>query len=235
MTTEEIPEVCFETGEHVEGAIRGVVLSFHGLGPPPLREAPSDEELALARAGFLFVFPYCGPWTWMNRATREFVDDLVDAIYRRHALENSVPLVAMGGSMGGLASLLYARYARRKVARAVAVCPVCDLASHFHERPDLPRTIRYAFRGREESFEELLREHSPVEQAAAMPDIPYHITHTTGDPAVNKEIHSDKLVARMRERGLAVEYVEIESDAHCGPLPDEANATRMGFVMGAIK
>ena len=136
--------------------------------------------------------------------------------------------------MGGLASLLYARYARRAVSRAVAICPVCDLEAHFGERPDLPRTIHFAFRGRHEDLPTLLREHSPLEQVAAMPDIPYHITHTTSDPAVNKSLHSDRLVARMWDRDLRVEYVEIESTVHCGPLPPEANAGRMRFLQAAF-
>jgi hypothetical protein len=62
-----IPKVCFETSAYVSGSIRSVVLSFHGIGAPPLRETPNDEELELARAGILVVYPYCGPWTWMNR------------------------------------------------------------------------------------------------------------------------------------------------------------------------
>ena len=69
---------------------------------------------------------------------------------RQFALEDkidaSVPLIIAGGSMGGQASLLYTRYSSHPITACFANFPVCDVEYHFTERPDLPATMRYAYR-----------------------------------------------------------------------------------------
>ena len=233
MNAKVIKEVAWVGEEYVRGAIRGVVLSFHGLGGG-LKSAPGTEELEWARNGGLVVYPYYGPWAWMNRQARAMVDELVEAVYAAHGLSGSAPLICTGGSMGGQASLLYTRYARRRVSACLANCPVCDLKYHFHERPDLPPTIRHALLGYEGSLDSLLAEHSPLHQAGAMPDIPYRIIHGGKDTAVSKPHHSDKMVAAMRGRKLNVEYVEVPEMGHCGPLPMDVIQQDVAFVAAAI-
>jgi dipeptidyl aminopeptidase/acylaminoacyl peptidase len=105
------------------------------------------------------------------------------------------------------------------VAACAVNCPVCDLRYAFTERPDVPRTIHFAFRGYKESMDALFREHSPVEQARNMPDIPYMIIHGVKDTGVAKVKHSDKLVPLMRKAGLNVEYLEVPEMVHCSPVP----------------
>ena len=219
MDKEQIKQVAWVGDQHVKGPVRGVVLAFHGLGSPGLKTEPATLELAWAEAGGLVVFPYYGPWSWMNRQARAFVDELVEAVYAGYGLSDRTPLIATGGSMGGLSSLLYTRYARRPVAACLAVAPVCDLKFHFSERPDLPPTIRHAFRGYPEDLETLLAEHSPLRQADRMPRIPYLVIHGDKDAAVAKARHSDPLVAAMRGCGLNVEYVEVPGMGHGGPMP----------------
>jgi len=230
MNLEEIKQVAWVADAYLQKPIRGVIFTFHGLGSPELRDKPNDEELEWAKNGLLVVFPYYGPWSWMNRQSRKFVDDLAASVYAAYSLSADIPFLAHGGSMGGFSALLYTRYAKQKISACVAVCPVCDLKHHFTERPDLPRTIRHAFLGYEEDFESLLAEHSPVCQAAGMPHIPYFIIHITGDPAVNKASHSDKLVAKMKEHGLDVTYHEVEGTGHCGPLPQEVKDAKLKFI-----
>ncbi len=229
MNPRVIKEVAWIGEEYVKGPIKGVVLSFHGLGGG-LKSGPGTEELEWARNGGLVVYPYYGPWAWMNRQARAMVDKLVDAIYAAHGLPARIPFICTGGSMGGQASLLYARYARRPVRACLANCPVCDLNYHFHERPDLPPTIRHAFLGYPGSLGSLLAEHSPLHQVAAMPDIPYLIIHGGKDKAVSKRHHSDKLVAAMRKRNMHVTYVEIAAMGHCGPLPLHVMQQSAAFV-----
>jgi dipeptidyl aminopeptidase/acylaminoacyl peptidase len=227
----ELKEVAWIADEFVQQPIRGIIFRFHGLGCPELREKPDEEELEWAKKGFLVVFPYYGPWSWMNRQARKFVDDLAASIYAVYSLSADIPLLVAGGSMGGYSALLYARYAKQKLSGCVAVCPVCDLKYHFTERRGLPRTIRDAFRGYEQDLESLFMEHSPVCQVDAMPPIPYLIIHTTGDAAVSKEHHSDKLAAKMKERGLDVTYIEVPGSGHCGPLPQEVEDAKLKFVL----
>ena len=234
MNQNVIKEVAWVGEEYVRGKIKGVVLSFHGLGGG-LKDGPSIEELEWGRNGGLVVYPYYGPWAWMNRQARAMVDELVDAIYVAHKLPDRTPLICTGGSMGGQASLLYTRYAKRRVSACLANCPVCDMKYHFHERKDLPPTMRHAFLGYAGSLDRLLAEHSPLHQVAAMPDIPYRIIHGGKDKAVSKPHHSDKMVAAMRKRKLDIDYVEVAEMGHCGPLPLEVMQQDVAFVAAAMK
>lgn len=231
MNPKIINEVAWVGREYVQGTIKSVILSFHGLGGG-LKSEPGTEELEWARNGGLVVHPYYGPWAWMNRQARNMVNELVDAVYAVYGLPESIPLICTGGSMGGQASLLYTRYAKRLVRACLANCPVCDLKYHFHERLDLPPTIRHAFLGYPGSFDKLLAEHSPLQQVAGMPDIPYRIIHGGKDMAVSKRHHSDKMVAAMLKRRMDVEYVEVADMGHCGPLPLKVIQHNIEFVAG---
>lgn len=230
MNLTELREVAWISDAFTKQPPRGVALIFHGLGAPPLLEAPREDEQSWINDGYLVVFPYYGPWSWMNRQSRALVDEIVEAVFRLFVLRGDLPVLAVGGSMGGFSALLYTRYAARPIVGCFANCPVCDLGAHFHERPDLPRTIRHAFLGYEESLEDLLAEHSPLQQAAAMPDIPYFIVHSEGDPAVGIGRHSDPLVAAMRERKRDVTYFRVPGDQHCPPLSPEIRRAQLDFL-----
>jgi dipeptidyl aminopeptidase/acylaminoacyl peptidase len=225
-----IKQVAWVGSHYVRKPIRGVILTFHGLGSGALKEQPTTEELAWAEAGGLVVFPYYGPWSWMNRAARRFTDELVDAVYKHYKLPERTPLISTGGSMGGHAALLYARYSKRPVKACLALYPVCDLKYHFTERPDLPRTILYAFRGYPEDRESLFAEHSPLAQVDSMPKIPYLIVHGDKDAAVSKSRHSDRMVAAMRRKKLKVDYVEVPGMGHGGPMPIQVLEKSIRFV-----
>lgn len=217
---------------YVVGEIRGVALSFHGLGHMDEKRYPTTVELEWGRDGWLVVFPYYGPWNWMNRQARAFVDELVDAVYRHFGLDDSLPLVCTGGSMGGLSALLYARYARRPAAACLALFPVCDLKYHFGERPDLPRSICNSLLGYGDDLEALLAEHSPLAQAEAMPDVPYLFLHGDRDEAVNKAAHSDTMVATLRAMGRRVEYVEVPGMGHGTCMPLSVSQRMVDFMKG---
>lgn len=234
MNKKHIKEIAWIGEDYVVGKIKGVVLAFHGLGGG-LKSAPTTEELELGRAGGLVVYPYYGPWSWMNRQSRNMIDELVDAVYAAYGLAESIPLISTGNSMGGQGSLLYTRYAKRRVSACLANCPVCDMKFHFYERPDLPTTMRYAFRGYPESLNACLAEHSPLEQVADMPDIPYRIIHGEKDKLVSKRHHSDKMLAAMRKRRLRVEYIEVPGMGHVAPLPLKVLEGNVSFVASAMK
>jgi dipeptidyl aminopeptidase/acylaminoacyl peptidase len=230
MNKQSIKQSAWVGDAWLKGPVRGLILAFHGLGFGGLKREPSTVELEWAHAGGLVVFPYYGPWSWMNREARAFVDDLVDSVYAAYRLPDEVPLFSTGGSMGGLSSLLYTRYARRPIAACEAIYPVCDLKAHFTERPDLPPTILSAFRGYTEDREALFAEHSPTAQVAGMPDIPYLVIHGDKDGAVNKAKHSDRFVAAMRKRKLDVEYIEVPGMDHGGPTPLAVLVRQIEFV-----
>lgn len=229
-------EVAWIGDEQVKGETNGVVVVFHGLGATEMKQEPTPAEEPWAAAGALLVYPYYGPWSWMNREARAMVDALIGEVYREYQLDpQRVPLLLAGGSMGGGSALLYARYSIHPLAACYANCPVCDLPYHFTERPDLPRTMYHAFGAYGGDMHALLVEHSPLHQADHLPDIDYLIVHGDADPAVKKAAHSDRLVQAMRARGLRVDYQEIPGMGHCGPLPEETTAVINAHVLRALR
>ncbi len=227
-------EVAWVGDEALVGPIRAVRLSFHGLGMNGTY-TPGDDDRRYGASGILTVFPYYGPWSWMNREARAMVDEVVDAVYAEYALPDATPLLLTGGSMGGGSALLYARYARHTPAGVYANCPVCDYTYHFTERPDLPRTFYHAYGHYAGDWQAILQEHSPLHQAAAMPDVPYFILHGDADTSVNKAAHSDRLVPALRARGLQVTYREVPGMGHGGPIPEDVMTEVDGFILGFAK
>ena len=233
MKADKLNQVAWIGDDWVKKPVRGVVLSFHGLGAPAVKTMPSTEELGWAQAGGLVVYPYYGPWSWMNRQARALADDIVDAGYEQFGLNRQLPLIATGGSMGGGSALLYARYAKRPVAACLATVPMCDAVYHFDEREDLPRTFHAAFLGYRGSLKSLLAEHSPLAQVKFMPRIPYQIVAGDKDTAVSKKHHADRMVAAMRWRKLDVTYIEVPKMGHGGPMPVEVIQRNIAFVAAA--
>ena len=234
MNTDKMRAVAWIGERFVRGAVTGVIVDFHGLGAPGLKSVPAYEEQEWADEGGLVVTPYSDAWNWMNRSTRDFVDDLIGAIYREYELASEVPLILTGGSMGGYCALLYARYARHRVSACQAISPVCDLKFHFSERPDLPRTIYHALRGYDDDLDAAFEEHSAIAQTPLLPRVPYMILHGTNDGAVNKAAHSDRMVEAMRARNLEVEYVEVAGMDHTAPLFFNAYRRKIEFVKRAL-
>lgn len=199
--------------------IRGIALSFFGLGGKEMFAEDTDLGLFLAEKGIVLLIPYTNPWSWMNRQAVAYTDELIDVVMAEYGLPEDTPIVSTGGSMGGQSALVYAAYAKRTPAACVVNCPVCDLPYHFTERPDLPRTLYSAFGEYDCSLEEALRSASPLHLALAgkMPDIRYTVFHCEEDKAVNKQMHSDRFVETLP---FAVTYHAVPERGHCD-LPDE--------------
>ena len=194
---------------------RAAILHFHGLNATSLRTEPIAFERTCAEHNVLCIWPYYGPWSWMNLASVRYVDQVLEAACSRAGLSKDAPVLSTGGSMGGLSAIIYTRYARQTPTACFANCPVCDLPFHATERPDLPRTVYLAFAGYECGLEQALQMHSPLHQAQSLPDIPYYVVHGDGDTAVNKAMHSDRFVAALRSNGKRVTYIEVPGMAHC--------------------
>ena len=222
----QLTDIAWVGDALLAGPITGIRVVFHGLGYNGMKVADDEDRLHAAQ-GLLNIFPYYGPWSWMNREARVCIDDLLEETYRTFALRDDVPLLLTGDSMGGGSALLYARYARRPIAAVLANCPACDFTYHFIERPDVARTMYHAFGAYAGEWQEILKEHSPLHQVAYLPDVPYLIIHGDADPAVSKTRHSDPLVAAMRRTGRNVEYHEIPGMGHCGPLPKKGVCGRL--------
>lgn len=204
--------------------IKGIAVDFMGLGGQSRFDEDTSVGKRMAEQGMLYVVPYLNPWAWMNPQAVRTTDEIVDAVLERCGVED-IPLVSAGGSMGGQQALIYARYAKRTPVACVVNCPVCDLPYHYTERPDLPRTLYSAF-GMEdaETLEAAMEKASPLHLAKAgeMPKIDYVLFHCEEDEAVNKQMHSDRLVQAFGE-DYSVEYYAVPKRGHCD-LTDEMRA-----------
>lgn len=195
--------------------IRGIVVSFFGLGGDTMFNEDTEEGRKYAEKGILYLVPYQNPWAWMNKQTIDFADELIDVLFKEYNLQENLPIVSTGGSMGGLSALVYTAYANRTPVACVANCPVCDLPYHFTERPDLPRTLYSAFGMYEGTMEDALRSASPLHLTDKMPVKPnYYIFHCEKDTAVNKQNHSDRFVEKMLSKHK-VEYYAVPERGHC--------------------
>lgn len=199
--------------------IKGIVLFFHGIyemggkGITP----PEVEAKAYGDNGLLYVIPFCGPMSWMNKGVVRIVDDVVDALIEKYNLSPSVPVVSSGMSMGGLGAITFARVSRHRqnICCVASNCPVCDLILFRDHRDDIPRSTFNAFAGYDMPIDDAIRTVSPIEHVSDSPDIPYFIVHCEGDSDVPKAEHSDRLVPRLRDAGYDVTYVSVPERGHC--------------------
>lgn len=233
ITYETIRSFAYLNDKVCKGAIRGIVVNFCGLNNKDMYDEDTNEGVYYGEEGVLYVHPYNNPWSWMNAQAVAYTDEIIDAIFDHFKLPEDTPIVSMGQSMGGLASLVYTRYAKRTPIACISNCPVCDLVYHFTERPDLPRTIYSAFWNEEGELNDILKKYSPVHLAPEMPDAKYYIFHCDKDKSVNLASHSQKFVAAMKECGKGVELEIIPDRGHC-KLTFAANDKRLRLALDYI-
>lgn len=215
ITMENIRRFAYVNDAVCVRPVRGVAVYFPGLNNRDMHDFDPEEGELFGEAGILYVIPYNNPWSWMNRQAVGYTDEIIDVLFRAYDLPENTPVVSMGRSMGGLASLVYTYYAARTPVACVANCPVCDAVYHFTEREDLPRTMYSALYHEEGTLEEALKSISPLHLAEKMPRVRYHIFHCGEDRAVNMQMHSDRFVEVMRKAGQDVTYDIVPGRGHC--------------------
>lgn len=223
ITAENIRSFAYINDKACKRPIRGIAVEFFGLGGQQMFSEDTERGIQLGEKGILYFIPYLNPWAWMNGFAVKETDAILEAIEEKFQIKG-LPLISTGGSMGGLSSLIYTRYAARTPDLCVANCPVCDLPYHYTERPDLPRTLYSAFGDSEKAtLQEAMEDYSPLHlaQRKEMPDIPYTVFHCEKDMAVNKGMHSDRFVAAMQAAGRKVEYIAVPERGHTD-LSEEA-------------
>ena len=208
------------------------MLDFFGLGGTIMHHEDPERGIWFGEQNIVHVVPYYNPWCWMNPQAVAYVDEIIDVLIDHCQLPEDIPIVSSGLSMGGLCALVYTAKAKRTPAACVANCPVCDLPYHFTERPDLPRTLYSAFYHEEGTVEEVLQRFSPLHLAESMPDVPYYIFHCDMDKAVNKELHSDRLIERLK-KNHTVTYHIVPGRGHCD-LTDEMKELYLRYIADSI-
>lgn len=233
ITYDTLRRFAYSNDKICNTPIKGIAISFFGLGETKMFDEDTEEGAEFARKGIIYVIPYNNPWAWMNRQAVNYTDEIIGVLMSRYNLPEDIPIVSTGGSMGGQSALVYTVLAKHTPVACVANCPVCDLPFHFGERPDLPRTLYSAFYNEDGSMEEILKGASPIHLADRMPDIDYYIFHCENDKAVNIKKHSDILVGRMRGR-LNVKYHTLPSGGHC-ELTEEMQKLYFKYICDSIE
>lgn len=233
ITYETIRNFAYVNDKVCRKPIRGIVVYFCGLGNKDMLDDDTNEGIYYGEEGVLYIHPYNNPWSWMNSQAVAYTDEILDVVFAHFDLPDNTPVVSMGQSMGGLASLVYTRYAKHTPVGCIANCPVCDLVYHFTERPDLPRTIYSALWYENEDIGEAMKKYSPLHLAPTMPNAKYYIFHCDRDKSVNLALHSEKFVEAMKECGKDVELEIIRDRGHC-KLTYAANDKRLRLALDYI-
>ena len=220
ITYETLRFYAYSNDKLIKGPVKGIVVSFFGLGGMAMFNGDTPEGVALAAENIIYLVPYNNPWAWMNRQAVAYTDELIDVLAEKYGLPADIPVVSTGGSMGGQSALVYTYYAKCTPVACIANCPVCDLPFHFTERPDLPRTLYSAYFNERGTMQDALESASPLHLADRMPDCEYHIFHCEKDEAVNKQMHSDRFVAAMEKAGRRISYYAVPDRGHCDLTPE---------------
>ncbi len=214
--------------------IKGIAISFMGLGGMTMYDKDSLEGEFYAEKGILYVEPYQNPWSWMNQQAVKYTDEIIDVLIEKHNLGENIPIVSTGLSMGGQSALVYTVKAKHTPVACVANCPVCDVTYHFTERKDLPRTLYSALFYEAGTLEDALKSISPLHLVDKMPKVKYHIFHCDEDMEVNMDAHSKKLVKEFDKRQYDFTFDIVEGRGHCD-LTLEMKRKFAEYVINAIE
>ena len=219
ITCENIRDFAYVNEKLCRKPIRGIVLSFFGLGSCCIYNDDIPEGELYGKEGLLYVAPYTNPWSWMNAAAVAYADEVVDVLIEKYSLPGDIPVVSTGGSMGGQSAFVYSLFSKRTPVACVTDCPVCDAVFHYTERNDLPRTFYSALWNEPGPIEEALKNISPLHLINRLPRIPYFIFYGTADSLVSPEAHVKKFAALMCKNGHDITVCCDEGSEHCNLSP----------------
>ena len=234
MNYENLRSFTYANDTICKKPIKGIVISFFGLGGATMYDNDFAEGEFYAEKGILYVVPYNNPWAWMNNQAVKYTDEIIDVLIEKYALDENIPIVSTGRSMGGQSALVYTAKAKRTPVACVANCPVCDVVYHFTERKDLPRTLYSSLFNEEGTLEDALKRISPLHLIDKMPKVKYHIFHCDEDMAVNIDAHSKKLIAEFDKRKYDFTFDVIERRGHCN-LTLEMKRKFAEYVINAVE
>ncbi len=160
--------------------------------------------------------------SFMEKGRKEFgrgmQDDLIDAVDWAIAKGYADPekVAIYGHSYGGYAALMALARTPRKFAAGISAMGATDLALLVDSFRDHPQRLAWwiHFAGDPYDLADYrdLKEHSPITHAEHI-ERPLLMFHGARDSRVSKE-HSDRLVAKLREKGVPVEYQEFPDEGH---------------------
>lgn len=216
------------TNEHLlNGEPQGIVIEVPGLGGSSclggsVERKPHESPLArfLAEQGILLAFAFIGPWNYMNRGAVRTCDEIVDCLLEKHGMAADCPVAVIGGSMGGLGSLIYAADSRHDICACISACPCYDVPHYFEMTPERARAIYSSLAGYDMPLEDALRSISPAHRIADMPHIPYFVVCDGADALFDADGMERFAIALDEAVGGTVSFRRLEGIGHGGFVPE---------------
>lgn len=236
VTPATLPYYARTNEAFLDGAPRGIALEFPGLGGGSCLGGQcevGDYDTPFAREcaanGIVLAYLFTGPWSWMNKGAVALTDAVVDALREKHGLTADAPLVATGGSMGGLGALIYAADTRHRVTAIASVCPCLDVPAAYDCLPSFPMTFYRAVAEYDIPFTDALRSLSPVHRLADIPVVPVLLICDGADELFPRA-ECERYAGLLRAHGCPVDYRLVEDGGH-GAVPADVRAVFDGFVI----
>lgn len=224
ISKENLSHFCTTNEKYLVGEIRKLVVEFPGLdgnsclgGNFNLTESDSPFAKVLGENGILHVYVFTGPWNWMKDTSVITVDHIIDSVLDKYSLNEEIPIVAAGGSMGGHGALMYTLKGAYRMTACAVSCPVCDLLalSKMEDYHFFCATVYYALADREGDFEEIAKAYSPLYHVEEMPGIPYFMIACDADNVVPCRDHAYPFRERMEQCGHDIRVLTAEGKGHC--------------------
>lgn len=207
-------DYAFVNEDTLTGAVRAVCVCFHGYTDATMLTQSNELAAALGRAGIAFLFPYYSVWGWMGSNAQLFIEQCIDAAYDRLGLDDGVPLLVTGGSMGGLTALNYAVIGKRRICGCAAVCAVADITSCYNNIPDMRRAILSAHIEKEGDLLEITDRFSPVNFADRLPKVPYFLLYGAKDSFFTG-VQLPEFIKALDSAGVEYELLVHPDMGHC--------------------
>ncbi len=212
--------------DYLATPVKGIVIEFPGLGGGSCLGGSMDRmpyhwqhAQDFGKNGIILAYLFPGPWSWGNKGAVRMADAVIKALAEKYSLAEGFPLVACGGSMGGMGSLLFAADTSLAITAVAAACPGVDSVKAFDVLPDFPRTYISAIACYDMELEEGLKRISPIHRLSDMPDIPYFICSDGEDECFPQE-QVDGYVDALKNKGYSVEYIPQPNLKHGDFFPE---------------
>lgn len=214
INQDNISDYAFVNTDALTLPVKAVCVDFHGYTDATMFSESNEKAKRLGEKGIAWVFPYYSVWAWMSRSSQEFNEQVLDAVYQKLQLPDTVPLIITGGSMGGLTALCYLVYGKRKAVACAANCPVTDMGVFFRDFDHARRAILSAHILDERPLETICDAYSPVKFVDKLPHIPYLLVYGEKDTVITDRFMS-KFVEKMKAAGHDVTHILQKDMVHC--------------------
>ena len=214
ITEDNILDFSFINLDTLEKPIKAVCVELHGFTDSTMYEKSPKKAEVLGRQGIVWVFPYYSVWAWMSKSSLQFIEQVLDAVYKKLKIVDSTPLIITGGSMGGLTAICYQIYGKRKAVACAANCPVTDMALFYERSIRSRRAILSAHILDETPLEKITYKYSPINLVEKLPKIPYLLVFGGKDGSVTEE-YWDVFLKKMSGYGHYVKPIIHEDMDHC--------------------